>query len=80
MLTVGGNANGNTTGENRKGTHSRSTSIAGRTNGEPIQEEDENEEEEEEEVEEVDAFSPVTEPGEEIIYPSPSEFQETRVQ
>ncbi|PQE25253.1 camk camkl kinase protein [Rutstroemia sp. NJR-2017a WRK4] len=42
----------------RTGSHSRSTSIAGRRSGEIIQEEDE------EEIEEVDVFTPVTGPGE----------------
>jgi hypothetical protein len=48
----------------RAGSHSRSTSIAGRRSGEIIKEEDEDE------VEEVEAFSPVTgEEVEETIYP-----------
>jgi hypothetical protein len=49
--------------------HSRSTSLAGRRSGEIIQEEDEDE------IEEVDAFSPVTGPGEseEIIFPGVGE-------
>lgn len=42
----------------RAGSHSRSTSVAGRRSGEIIEEEDEDE------IEEVEAFSPVTGPGE----------------
>jgi len=45
-------------GHIRTGSHSRSTSIAGRRSGEIIEEEDE------EEIEEVDVFTPVTGPGE----------------
>ncbi|KAI9650143.1 hypothetical protein NHQ30_000156 [Ciborinia camelliae] len=45
-------------GHTRTGSHSRSTSIAGRRSGEIIEEEDE------EEIEEVDVFTPVTGPGE----------------
>lgn len=48
----------------RGGSHSRSTSLAGRRSGEIIEEEDEDE------VEEVEAFSPITgEEMEETIYP-----------
>jgi len=48
----------------RAGSHSRSTSVAGRRSGEIIEEEDEDE------VEEVEAFSPITgEEVEETIYP-----------
>ena len=48
----------------RAGSHSRSTSLAGRRSGEIIEEEDEDE------VEEVEAFSPITgEDTEETIYP-----------
>jgi serine/threonine protein kinase len=48
----------------RAGSHSRSTSLAGRRSGEIIEEEDEDE------IEEVEAFSPVTgEEVEETIYP-----------
>jgi len=43
---------------NRTGSHSRSTSVAGRRSGEIIEEEDEDE------IEEVEAFSPITGPGE----------------
>jgi len=42
----------------RAGSHSRSASVAGRRSGEIIEEEDEDE------IEEVDAFSPITGPGE----------------
>lgn len=53
----------------RGGSHSRSTSIAGRPSGEIIAEEDEDE------IEEVEAFSPLSGPGEvEMIFP-PSEAQ-----
>jgi hypothetical protein len=50
----------------RAGSHSRSASVAGRRSGEIIEEEDEDE------VEEVDAFSPITGPGEieETIFPA----------
>jgi hypothetical protein len=41
----------------RAGSHSRSASQAGRRSGEIIEEEDED-------IEEVDAFSPITGPGE----------------
>lgn len=48
----------------RGGSHSRSTSLAGRRSGEIIEEEDEDE------IEEVEAFSPITgEEVEETIYP-----------
>ena len=55
--------------------HSRSTSLAGRRSGEIIQEEDEDE------VEEVDAFSPITGPGEteEIIFPAPVELANGKI-
>ncbi|RDW77104.1 hypothetical protein BP6252_05157 [Coleophoma cylindrospora] len=50
----------------RGGSHSRSTSIAGRQSEEIIQEEDEDD------IEEVEAFSPLIGPGEvETIYPPP---------
>ena len=60
-----GGAGGSGTGGPRAGSHSRSTSIAGRRSGEIIEEEDEDE------IEEVDAFSPITGPGEveETIFP-----------
>ncbi|TAQ90471.1 hypothetical protein B7494_g1201 [Chlorociboria aeruginascens] len=45
----------------RNGSHSRSASVGGRRSGEIIEEEDEDE------IEEVEAFSPVTGPGEEIV-------------
>ena len=49
---------------NRTGSHSRSTSLAGRRSGEIIEEEDEDE------IEEVDAFSPITDDlAEETIFP-----------
>ena len=61
--TTSGNPGGSSV---RTGSHSRSTSVAGRRSGEipGIEEEDEDE------VEEVDAFSPITTPGEieETIY------------
>jgi hypothetical protein len=64
----------------RTGSHSRSASVAGRRSGEitGIEEEDEDE------IEEVDAFSPITGPGEieETIYPameSPSEKETMRL-
>jgi len=48
----------------RAGSHSRSTSLAGRRSGEIILEQDEDE------VEEVEAFSPITgQEVEETIYP-----------
>jgi hypothetical protein len=58
-------------GHTRTGSHSRSTSIAGRRSGEIIEEEDEDEEE----IEEVDVFTPVTGPGEteEIVF-TPSDM------
>lgn len=46
------------TPERRAGSHSRSASVAGRRSGEIIEEEDEDE------IEEVEAFSPITGPGE----------------
>ncbi|KAH6675540.1 serine/threonine protein kinase-like protein [Halenospora varia] len=60
--TSGGSAGGSGI---RTGSHSRSTSVAGRRSGEIIEEEDEDE------IEEVDAFSPITGPGlvEETIFP-----------
>ncbi|KAL3417864.1 hypothetical protein PVAG01_10874 [Phlyctema vagabunda] len=49
----------------RGASHSRSTSLAGRQSGEVIEEEDE------EDIEEVEAFSPITGPGEvETIFPA----------
>ena len=64
----------------RTGSHSRSASVAGRRSGEitGIEEEDEDE------IEEVDAFSPITGPGEieETIYPameSPGEKEAMRL-
>lgn len=51
-------ASGSGHGHTRTGSHSRSTSIAGRRSGEIIEEEDE------EEIEEVEVFTPVTGPGE----------------
>lgn len=47
----------------RTGSHSRSTSVAGRRSGEIIEEEDEDE------IEEVEAFSPVADMVEETIFP-----------
>lgn len=54
----GGSSSGSGAVAGRTGSHSRSTSLAGRRSGEAIQEEDENE------IEEVDAFSPLSGPGE----------------
>ncbi|RAL62420.1 hypothetical protein DID88_004986 [Monilinia fructigena] len=53
-----GTTSGSGLGHTRTGSHSRSTSIAGRRSGEIIEEEDE------EEIEEVEVFTPVTGPGE----------------
>ena len=59
LNTSSPNSAGNPSGSSiRAGSHSRSTSIAGRRSGEIIEEEDEDE------VEEVDVFSPITGPGE----------------
>ncbi|KAA8576316.1 hypothetical protein EYC84_006452 [Monilinia fructicola] len=58
LNTASSNASGSGLGHTRTGSHSRSTSIAGRRSGEIIEEEDE------EEIEEVDVFTPVTGPGE----------------
>jgi serine/threonine protein kinase len=68
LNTSSPNSSGNPGGSSsRAGSHSRSTSVAGRRSGEitGIEEEDEDE------VEEVDVFSPITGPGEieETIYP-----------
>lgn len=52
----GGGSGGGSSSHGRAGSHSRSTSVAGRRSGEIIQEEDE------EEIEEVDEFSPSVEP------------------
>jgi hypothetical protein len=62
-----GAGTGNSGGASRGHSHSRSTSLAGRRSGEIIQEEDEDE------IEEVDAFSPITGPGEieETIFEAP---------
>ena len=57
------NGGGAANGSKVAGSHSRSTSVAGRRSGEVIEEEDEDE------VEEVDHFSPLTGPElEEQIY------------
>lgn len=60
-----GSGIGNGPSHSRAASHSRSTSVAGRRSGEIIEEEDEDE------IEEVDAFSPITGPGEieETIFP-----------
>ena len=60
LNTSSPSASGNGGSSIRAGSHSRSTSVAGRRSGEitGIEEEDEDE------VEEVDAFSPITGPGE----------------
>lgn len=57
---------GGVSGHVKTGSHSRSTSVAGKRSGEIIEEEDEDE------IEEVDAFSPITGPGEveETIFPA----------
>ncbi|KAF8863331.1 Pkinase-domain-containing protein [Acephala macrosclerotiorum] len=57
LNTSSPSGSGNGPGHHRTGSHSRSTSVAGRRSGEIIEEEDED-------VEEVDAFSPLTGPGE----------------
>ncbi len=56
---------GGGSGHARGGSHSRSTSVVGKRSGEIIEEEDEDE------IEEVDAFSPITGPGEiEEVFPA----------
>jgi len=69
MLNVNSSPIGPGEGRSRAGSHSRSASAAGRRSGElVIQEEDEDD------VEEVDAFSPISGPGEvEQIFPAPVE-------
>jgi len=69
MLNVNSSPIGAGEGRSRAGSHSRSASAAGRRSGElVIQEEDEDD------VEEVDAFSPISGPGEvEQIFPAPAE-------
>jgi len=72
LNTSVGNSSGIAGGSSvRTGSHSRSTSVAGRRSGEitGIEEEDEDE------IEEVEAFSPITGPGEieETIYDAPTE-------
>jgi len=66
MLNTSGNKEGSAS---RGQSHSRSTSLVGKRSGEIIQEEDEDE------IEEVEAFSPITGPGEseEIIFPGVTE-------
>jgi len=64
LNTSSPSGSGNGPGHHRTGSHSRSTSVAGRRSGEIIEEEDED-------VEEVDAFSPLTGPGEvEEVFPA----------
>lgn len=56
---------GGGSGHARAGSHSRSASVVGKRSGEIIEEEDEDE------IEEVDAFSPITGPGEiEEVFPA----------
>lgn len=74
MLNTGsGSGSGSGSNHHRTGSHSRSTSVVGRRSGEIIQEEDEDE------VEEVDAFSPLTGPGEmEEVFPAPETVVEEK--
>ncbi|KAE8452114.1 hypothetical protein EG329_001581 [Mollisiaceae sp. DMI_Dod_QoI] len=65
LNTSSSGGSGSGSGHNRAGSHSRSTSVAGRRSGEIIEEEDEDE------IEEVDAFSPLNGPEEvEEVYPA----------
>ena len=78
MLNTSSPSPSGSVGHARAGSHSRSASVAGRRSGEIIEEEDEDE------IEEVDAFSPITGPGEieETIFPaveSPGEKEPMRL-
>lgn len=75
MLNTSVPSSGASGGNTSRGqSHSRSTSLAGRRSGEIIQEEDEDE------IEEVEAFSPITGPGEiETIFPAPVEVSNGKI-